>query len=79
MDINNIHLSAYGNTYIATIASKAYKINATFYRVLCCIKSGLSVEDAIYQVSVEIDTDYDVLFEKFCSFIKRTQRVKVGS
>ena len=76
MDINNIHLSAYGNTYIATIASKAYKINATFYRVLCCIKSGLSVEDAIYQVSVEIDTDYDVLFEKFCSFIKRTQRVK---
>ena len=76
IDINNIHLSAYGNTYIATIASKAYKINATFYRVLCCIKSGLSVEDAIYQVSVEIDTDYDVLFEKFCSFIKRTQRVK---
>lgn len=76
MNINNIHLSDYRNTYIATLANKAYRINATFYRILCCIKSGQSVEEAIYQVSLEIDTDYDVLFEKFDSFIKATQKNK---
>lgn len=79
MDINNIHLSVHGDSYIAMIACKAYRINATFYRVLCYMKKGMSTEESIYQVSTELNIDYNVLFDRFSSFINKDQKDKYES
>lgn len=76
MNINNIHLSVDGNVCIATIESKAYRVNDLFYRVLRGMKSGLSIEDSVNMVSVETGTDYDGLFNKFNTFIKAVQQAK---
>lgn len=79
MDIRNIHLSVDGNVCIATIANKAYRVNSVFYRVLCSMKSGLSMEDSVNLVSAETGTDYSVLSEKFNSFIEIVQQIKSES
>lgn len=79
MDINNLHLSVEGNVCIATIGSKAYKVNALFYKVLSGIKSGLSVEDSVNMVSAETETDNDMLLDKFNTFVKVVQQAKSKS
>lgn len=76
MNINNVHLSVDGNVCIATIESKAYRVNDLFYKVLCGMKSGLTIEDSVSMVSVETGTDFDALFNKFNTFIKAAQQAK---
>lgn len=76
MNIEDIQLSVDGNICIATIANKAYRVNSLFYRILCNLKSGLSVEDSVNLVSAETGINHDLLFDKFSSFIKSVQRIK---
>lgn len=76
MDINNIHLSSDGNVCIVTSASKVYRVNTIFFKILCGMKTGLSLEDSVNLVSVETGTDYDILINKFNNFIKTIQNVK---
>lgn len=79
MNISNIHLSVDGNVCIATIANKAYRVNSLFYRILCCMKSGLSLEDSVTQVSAETGTDHGLLSDKFNAFIKTVQQINSTS
>ena len=74
MNTNDIHLSTDGNVHIVTIANKAYCVNVFFYKILCEIKTGMSVEDSIRQVSTESGVDYDMLFDKFNAFLTLVQQ-----
>lgn len=76
IDINNIHLSTEEGGYVAIIANKAYKVNSIFFKVLCIWKSGNALEDAIKQVSTETGIDYNILLNKFTTFINTAQKVK---
>lgn len=79
MEIDSIQLSTEEGMHVAIIANKAYKINSIFYKVLCIWKSGMSLEDTIKQVSTETGIDYNVLLNKFTTFIKKTQKSKAKS
>lgn len=79
MNTNDIHLSTDGNVHIVTIANKAYCVNAFFYKILCGIKTGMSVEDSIRQVSTESGVDYDMLFDKFNAFLTLVQQAKINN
>lgn len=79
MEIDSIHLSSEEGIHIAIIANKAYKVNSIFYKILCIWKSGKPLEDTIKHVSTETGIDYNVLLNKFTTFIKTTQKVKAKS
>lgn len=77
MNANDIYLSVDGNVYIVTISNKAYSVNELFYKILCGIKTGMSVDDSIRRVSIDAGVDYDILFNKFSSFWRKTQQVGI--